>query len=155
MCTNTAVASLEAVTAYFSSKTVSTDRSSSPVSTINWSNVGLLLGQRLRRWPNNKPTLVQCVVFAGLVDVIIVYVLCTWLYQDLINTDAHSAVQSKKAGSVHSPREQILVITEHPALVLPINQQVLPPVSIRGKSLWVNMVEGANRIMWNNTSWHV
>ena len=30
-----------------------------------WSNVGLLLGHRLRRWPNTKPTLVQNIVFAG------------------------------------------------------------------------------------------
>ena len=27
-------------------------------------NVGLLLGHRLRRWPNNKPALVQRLVFA-------------------------------------------------------------------------------------------
>ena len=25
-----------------------------------------MLGQRLRRWPNFKPTLVQCIVFVGL-----------------------------------------------------------------------------------------
>ena len=30
-----------------------------------WVNVGLLLGQRRRRWPNNKPTLTQCIMFAG------------------------------------------------------------------------------------------
>ena len=29
--------------------------------------VGLLLGQRLRRWPNNKQTPAQCLVFAGII----------------------------------------------------------------------------------------
>ena len=32
---------------------------------IRWSNVGLLLGQRLRRWPNCKPTLAQHVFFVA------------------------------------------------------------------------------------------
>ena len=31
-----------------------------------WASVGLILGQRLRRWTNIKPTLVQCLVFAGI-----------------------------------------------------------------------------------------
>ena len=30
-----------------------------------WTNVVLLLGQRLRRWPNIKPALVEGLVFAG------------------------------------------------------------------------------------------
>ena len=33
--------------------------------TLHWTNAGLMLGQRLRRWPNIKPTLVQCIVFIG------------------------------------------------------------------------------------------
>ena len=33
-----------------------------PVSTIYKHNVGLMLGQRLRRWPNIKQTLVQCIM---------------------------------------------------------------------------------------------
>ena len=36
-----------------------------PANTTHWNNVGLMLGHRLRRWPNIKPTLFQCVVFAG------------------------------------------------------------------------------------------
>ena len=28
-------------------------------------NVGLMLGQRPRRWPNIKPAFVQCLVFTG------------------------------------------------------------------------------------------
>ena len=35
--------------------------------TRHWTNVGLMLGQRRRRWANIKPTLVQWVVFAGFV----------------------------------------------------------------------------------------
>ena len=31
----------------------------------HWNNVGLMLGQRCRRWANVKPTLFQCVLFAG------------------------------------------------------------------------------------------
>ena len=31
-----------------------------PVSRMHWPNFGSLLGQRLRRWPNNEPTLSQC-----------------------------------------------------------------------------------------------
>ena len=36
-----------------------------PANTTHWNNVGLMLAHRLRRWPNIKPTLFQCVVFAG------------------------------------------------------------------------------------------
>ena len=32
-----------------------------------WANVSLLLGHRLRRWPNSKPTLSQRFMFAGFV----------------------------------------------------------------------------------------
>ena len=35
-----------------------------PGRNIHWNNVCLMLAHRLRRWPNNKPTLGQCVVFA-------------------------------------------------------------------------------------------
>ena len=38
-----------------------------PANTTHWSNVGLMLGQRRRRWANIKPTLFQSVVFAGIV----------------------------------------------------------------------------------------
>ena len=37
-----------------------------PTNTIHWANVGLILGHRLRRRPNIKPALAQCIVFAGL-----------------------------------------------------------------------------------------
>ena len=40
-------------------------RDSKPANTRRWRNVGLLLGQRLRRWHNNKTTLRQNLVFAG------------------------------------------------------------------------------------------
>ena len=43
-----------------------TQRETIPASTTHWNNVGLMLGHRLRRWPNIKPTLFQCVVFAGM-----------------------------------------------------------------------------------------
>ena len=33
--------------------------------TRRWTNVGVMLGLRLRRWPNITPTLVQRLVFAG------------------------------------------------------------------------------------------
>ena len=39
-----------------------------PANTRHWANVGLMLGQRRRRWTNIKPILVQCLVFAGLVQ---------------------------------------------------------------------------------------
>ena len=32
---------------------------------MHWPNVGLLLGQRRRRWTSIKPTLGQCILFAG------------------------------------------------------------------------------------------
>ena len=35
-----------------------------PSNRIHWANVGLMLGQRRRRWPNIKPALAQCIVFA-------------------------------------------------------------------------------------------
>ena len=37
----------------------------SKTNTRHSSNVGLMLDQRLRRWPNDKPTLDECLVFAG------------------------------------------------------------------------------------------
>ena len=33
-----------------------------------WTNTGLMLAQRLRRWPNIKPILDQCFVFVGLLS---------------------------------------------------------------------------------------
>ena len=36
-----------------------------PSNTKHWPNAGLMLDQRLRRWPNIKPALGQCFVFAG------------------------------------------------------------------------------------------
>ena len=36
-----------------------------PANTRRWTNVGLMLGQRRRRWANINPTLVQRLVFAG------------------------------------------------------------------------------------------
>ena len=36
-----------------------------PTNTIHRNNVGLMLGQRRRRWTNIKPILFKCVVFAG------------------------------------------------------------------------------------------
>ena len=34
--------------------------------TTHWNNAGLILALCLRRWPNNTPTLFQCVVFVGI-----------------------------------------------------------------------------------------
>ena len=33
---------------------------------LHSTNVSSMLGQRLRRWPGNKSTLVQCLVIAGI-----------------------------------------------------------------------------------------
>ena len=41
------------------------DDQSEPANTRRWTNVGLMLGQRRRRWANIKPTLVQRLVLAG------------------------------------------------------------------------------------------
>ena len=37
----------------------------SPANMKRWANVGLLLGQRRRRWANSELTLAQCLMFAG------------------------------------------------------------------------------------------
>ena len=37
-----------------------------PANMIGWPNVGLLLGQRRRRWANSKPMLGQPIMSAGL-----------------------------------------------------------------------------------------
>ena len=37
-----------------------------PANTRHWTNVGLMLARRLRRRANINPTLVQCLVFAGI-----------------------------------------------------------------------------------------
>ena len=37
-----------------------------PANTMGSAGVGLLLGQRHRRWPGIVPALVGCIVFAGL-----------------------------------------------------------------------------------------
>ena len=42
-----------------------TGQSDYPADTRRWTNVGLMLTHRLRRWPNNKTTLVQRLVPAG------------------------------------------------------------------------------------------
>ena len=39
--------------------------SDSTANTIQWSEVDMMLAHRLRRWPNIKATLNQCIVFAG------------------------------------------------------------------------------------------
>ena len=36
--------------------------------TMHWISAGLMLVQRLRRWPNIKPTLIQCVVYPSKSD---------------------------------------------------------------------------------------
>ena len=40
-----------------------------PANTKRWPYVGLMLGQRRRRWANIKPTLGQPLVFAGMAHV--------------------------------------------------------------------------------------
>ena len=35
--------------------------------TTHWNNVGLMLGQRRRRWTSIKPTLFQFIVFPGMI----------------------------------------------------------------------------------------
>ena len=39
-----------------------------PANMRHWANVSSLLAHRLRRWPNNKTTLAQRFMFAGLLD---------------------------------------------------------------------------------------
>ena len=36
--------------------------------TIHWTNIGLMLGQRRRRWLNIKPVFGQCILFAGILS---------------------------------------------------------------------------------------
>ena len=43
-----------------------TASNTSPADRTDWNNVGLMLGHRLRRWPNINPALFQCVLLAGL-----------------------------------------------------------------------------------------
>ena len=51
-----------------------------PANMIRWPNVGLLLGQRRRRWPYSKPTLGQRLMFAGIVwGCHCVDIFCKWL----------------------------------------------------------------------------
>ena len=40
-------------------------QNNSPANWRHWFNVDLMLGQRRIRWPSLKPTLVQCILFAG------------------------------------------------------------------------------------------
>ena len=42
-----------------------------PTNTRYWNNVGLMLGQRRRRCTNIKPILFQCVVFAGILYILL------------------------------------------------------------------------------------
>ena len=45
-----------------------------PANTRQWINAGLMLAQRLRRWPNISPALVQCLVLARvLLDDVIIF----------------------------------------------------------------------------------
>ena len=37
-----------------------------PENTRHWIIVGTMLGHRRRRWPNNEPTMIECLVFAGI-----------------------------------------------------------------------------------------
>ena len=34
----------------------------------HWPNIGLMLAHRLQSWPNSKPALSQCLMFAGYVQ---------------------------------------------------------------------------------------
>ena len=40
---------------------------------IRKTNAAVILAYRLRRWPNTKPALVQCLVFAGMIILIKTY----------------------------------------------------------------------------------
>ena len=70
------------------------------VNTICWTNVGLMLVHRLRRWINNKPTLAEHLVFVEYVQADDVY--------GPVREDCHAAVQSQKAVSAHFTSEQVL-----------------------------------------------
>ena len=48
-----------------------------PVNTIHQPNVGSMLGQRRRRWPNIEPTLDQCIVLIGLVLLYFYFIIIT------------------------------------------------------------------------------
>ena len=82
-----------------------------PANVRQRTNIGSMLVQRLRRWPNIKPTLVQCVVFAGclflylkLLSLICLWYYCLWLY--MLGACVPRAKQDK-----HSRREHD---DEHP-----------------------------------------
>ena len=69
-----------------------------PANMTHWNNVGLKLAHRLRRWPNIKPTLFQCVV------------LGTCLFRDLGRHSYRPVVQRLYflAVSAHFTSKQIL-----------------------------------------------
>ena len=52
--------------------------SGTPENTRRQTNVGLMLGHRLRRWPNIKPTLVWRLVFAGTLELTCRSAAQTW-----------------------------------------------------------------------------
>ena len=72
-----------------------------PVNTRRWTNVVLKLTHRLRRWPNYKTTLVQCLMFAGEVTCVLVWALSmpdfayvrTWLARRVIVKWMYSRVR--------------------------------------------------------------
>ena len=52
------------------------------VNAIHWTDAGLMLGQRRRRWTNVKPTLVPCMVLTGMSALL----KCHVVYSDIIIT---------------------------------------------------------------------
>ena len=79
-----------------------------PANTRHWTNVCLMLGQRRRRWANIKPTLVQRLVFAGILTYNVIPAAAKTLVQHKNNVwsvyracyvDMYSVVQSQKAVS--------------------------------------------------------
>ena len=58
-----------------------------PANTKHWSNVDLMLAQRLRRWPNINPTLDECILFTGLWNAV-----CWWSAIRILSDNFHLSV---------------------------------------------------------------
>ena len=70
-------------------------RVGSPAHTTHRTNAGLMLGQRRRRWPNIKPTFVQCVVFIREWSAVI---FCELLFITLEYMEIWHSVRTREAG---------------------------------------------------------
>ena len=76
-------------------------KSSTPVSTTTWTNVGLMLGHCLRRWPNINPTLVVFTRSAFFSHLVLIYPYTTLNKQ--MNGENEAFCKSEITDSSRSP----------------------------------------------------